>query len=147
MKPKLSEIMRSVRSREQVEFDDSSLQYLLDWWQRALGLDAWSIEIRRARGFRMGGNYGSCKWCLAGRRAQIKLVHHEDLAPESDPQDDEVTIVHELLHIVFAALDDKLRPKGPEISDVEDAICVEQPIEWLSLLLVALRRAPRGDMP
>ena len=61
--------------------------------------------------------------------------------------DDEETIVHELLHVFFAAIDDKLREGGREVSDVEEAVCIEQPIEYLARLLVALRRAPRGDMP
>jgi hypothetical protein len=147
MKPDLESILTAIRSREQLHLDDTQLDQVLAWWQRALGLDAWSIELRRQRGFRMGDDCGRCTYEISNRSATINLIFHEDCAPEDVGFDDEQVIVHELLHLNFAAAQDALRTRDPKCSLLEFDLCIEQPIDWLASLLVTLRRAPRGTNP
>lgn len=113
----------------------------LDYWQHRLCLDQWVIELRVVGEGVIEGK-GRCETLMTKNRARVSLLRH-DLHPEdAAPYDMEQILVHELLHIHFAAWDCWTLEDGkPVMSDVEEAVCVEQPIERLSWVLIELNRA------
>lgn len=119
------------------ELSPEQLMEAAEWWYVRLGLQVWQIELSRARCFDQEGNLGRVRWALGKRTATISLLERGDLDSANRDMDDEVVLVHELLHIVTAAWYDRT---SDDLSDFENEICIEQPIELLSELLVKMRR-------
>ncbi len=107
-----------------------------EWWADVLGLGGWTIDIELARGFTIPESEAEVTWTLTKRRATVRLLDPND-KPNGDPIDMERALVHELLHVVFAAWDDSSRDG---MSEILIAVGIEQPIERLAILLVAFRR-------
>lgn len=113
---------------------------LLAFWAPRLGLQAWQIELHITSSVDMPreGAQGAARTGNTLRRAIVHLLDPRDHRPgEHLHYDMETTLVHELLHLLTASWskDSDFRNKV-----TEDA-CMEQPIEQLSVALVALRRA------
>jgi len=111
------------------------------WWAARLALDHWAIDIQIARGYALGSSYGDIHHTLKSQRATIRVLDPNDLVPSVDPIDMEKTVVHELLHLHLASVAAWLQARA--CSDIEDAVCLEQPIERLACVLVAMRRSSR----
>ena len=76
-------------------------------WQARLRLQDWQVQIRFARAAELGGEVqGDCDWCLPKKAALIRILTPADY-PENCPwpQDVELTVVHELLHLHGAPFD------------------------------------------
>lgn len=108
-------------------------------WQKILRLQDWIINvgIRRERDFVTEG-LAEILPCLPKRMATIRILDPIDY-PEnlSEPQDMELSLVHELLHIhLFPLLVDR--------EDEMRQVAEEQAIEAISRGLVALKRGGEG---
>lgn len=80
-------------------------------WQKRLRLMDWGLEVKYAlpRDFKTNEHIGSCCPSPAHKTARIQILpKHMQFPPEDsvNPRSEENTLVHELLHIHFAFLDD-----------------------------------------
>lgn len=87
--------------------DLADLRSRMTWWQKRLRLQDWRIELKLCRRADLpidtGSAAGCCRWDLAERLAFVHLVEEADLRKFDAPyQDLERSLVHELLHVVFA---------------------------------------------
>lgn len=116
----------------EVIFKEDELKSRLAEWQKILRLQDWIIDVSicRERDMRLSDNCGECEWNLYKKMAWIRILDPVDYPPDSmKPQDMELTLVHELLHLHLAPLDD----------DKKD-IAIEQAIEAISGGLVDVHR-------
>ena len=120
--------------RMAVVFTQKELEHSLAEWQKRLRLDAWDVRIGiyRERAFDGGGRSGEISYSIESGKAVIKLLDPVDYPDEDFPQDMEVTLVHELLHLKFAAF-------TPQDDTLEHRL-FEQTVESMANLLVALKR-------
>lgn len=106
-------------------------------WQEMLRLQHWNVKVRYARCRDMlpedGGNpaWGRCYVNENHFRAKMLILHPEDYEDDEGRDEIEITVVHELLHLL-------LHPLRREISCPDNAgdIAEEQAINVLSELLV-----------
>jgi hypothetical protein len=103
------------------------------YWKCALGLQDWVIRVSICRASEMMLNYvsGENEYCHVLKTAVIRVRDAVDYGDRVIEQDQEKTIVHELLHCVFSVI------------DTEDALrdrIQHQMIETLSRALVAAKR-------
>lgn len=105
-------------------------------WQKILLLQDWiiTIRIRRERDFLNADANAEIVPSLPKRMATISILDPVDYPPDvSEPQDMELSLVHELLHIhlfpLFADREDEMR-----------LVSEEQAIEAISRGLIALAR-------
>jgi hypothetical protein len=101
-------------------------------WQKVLRLQDWIVvtKIKRGRDMSIPDVCGSCNWELTQRLAAINILDPIDYPPDAiAPNDMELTLVHELLHLHFAAVE----PEGASVAG-------EQAIESISWGLVNLAR-------
>ena len=117
-----------------VIFTQETLKSALAEWQKRLRLDAWDVRIgiHRERTFDGGGRSGEISYSIESGKAVIKLLDPVDYPDEDFPQDMEATLVHELLHLKFAAF-------TPQDDTLEHRL-FEQTVESMANLLVALKR-------
>lgn len=115
--------------------DEGALDEALEYWMAELGLGAWSIDVHRVAAAELQGLYAQVHWTISRRRATIKLLSTGQLRESDDPMDEEQTLVHELLHVAFSALQDSSKLEG-----MADDVFSEQPIDKLAFTLVNLRR-------
>lgn len=120
----------------QVHLSLEEAQALCEQWQDILNLQHWRVKLKIARGNGLDlpdGTQGRCEWVIKKRSALIRLLDPIDWDKTCLwPQDMEQTLVHELLHLHFAAFDIK--------DDSPEDIASEQTIEALSRALVCLKR-------
>jgi hypothetical protein len=113
--------------------NQNELQELCGQWQKILGLSDWVVSVRLARFHELSElqRGGEVTFCLPKLTAEIAVLDSADYDPKwVSGQDQEKTVVHELLHLQLAHLSD---------SDKDD-IHLEQTIELLSRAFVALKR-------
>lgn len=103
-------------------------------WQRTLRLEDWNVEFSFARKHQMPLKDrdigGAATWCIGKKMAAIQVLAPIDYPETMVPQDQEVTLVHELLHLHLAPT---------EISEDRETE-EEQAINAIAIALVALRR-------
>ncbi len=119
---------------------DQELQRLCELWQRRLRLQDWTVKVQiaRKRDLDLTDSEGQIQWVLSRREALIKLMDPIDYSPTAmTPQDLEVSLVHELLHLYFAPFD-------AEDGTLQQT-CPEQAIDALSNALVKLARKVGDD--
>lgn len=92
------------------------------------------MKVRLARRWEMDpGNQAECEWNLRKRMALIKVLDSADWDPSTPwPQDQEQSLVHELLHLHFA-------PFRADDGTPED-VAQEQAIDAIAKALVELKR-------
>jgi len=113
------------------------LRRLTRKWQERLRLNDWDIKARFATKDEAKATWGLCTPTPNTKTAQIHIANprwfkESDKEIEGYLWDPEVTIVHELLHIHFAALN---HAKGSHKEVIE-----EQIVSCIAQLLVALDR-------
>lgn len=84
------------------EDPDTGLRALCAEWQERLRLLDWDVEIKHVRvhDFDHSGVAGDCDTLAVKQVAKIRVVRPEDAHPTPMcPFDEEVIVVHELLHI------------------------------------------------
>lgn len=116
--------------------NESEFQKKLIYWQKKLNLSDWDIEARieRARNMREDCA-GTVNWTLTNKQATIKILDPIDY-PEDvmGGQDMEKTLIHELLHIHLA-------PINEDYSEKEHYVLFEEwAINSISEALISLYR-------
>ncbi|WP_136604659.1 hypothetical protein [Paenibacillus dokdonensis] len=121
---------------KEVIFDNKQLQEKCAEWQRILRLQDWIVDIgiSRSRDMNLDNAQAEIVPCLPKRMATVRILDSVDYPPDcAEPQDMELSLVHELLHIhlfpLFADREDEMR-----------LIAEEQAIEAISRGLIYLYR-------
>jgi len=116
------------------------LTQLCESWQKVLGLDAWRVKVKlcRARDFNVEGRQGEIIFDRKRLEADIKIIDPQDYPPgELFPQDIEQTLVHELLHLVWAVTQVD--------AGTEEYVQWEAAIHLTARAMMTLRREIRDD--
>jgi len=110
------------------------LKELCEEWKQVLGLENWQVVIKICRDDDINSS-GRCDWVLTTRQVSIKILDNIDWHKivKGFPQDMEKTLVHELLHCVFAMIDNK------EDGSYEEVL-LHNNIDLLANALVGLKR-------
>jgi hypothetical protein len=127
--------------------DDSfakELQLQLAYWQKVLYLQDWTVDLRISRQWEMldAGTLAECHWFLERKDAIIRVLAPADLGGLADKflNDEEcdydISLVHELLHLHFAAFYTE-----------KDEIAHEQVINAISRGLVKIWRENEQNSP
>lgn len=118
--------------------DDPKLREIIEYWKPWLGISDWAIRLEVKSQINVANEgLAASQSNLERRLATIELAHSDTRWEGCREDDSEQSIVHELLHIVFAAWHDRTR----EVTSVEKAVCFEQPIDQLAETLVRMRRS------
>lgn len=119
-----------------VDVANPDLQALLVKWQAVLRLQDWDIEILYVKSFDLEVNTGGhVVRCDAKKTARVKVLDPDLYDPcLIVKQDVEYTVVHELVHIHFALIDD--------FKDTNNAL-YEQAVHRISKALLSLDRIVR----
>ena len=116
-----------------------STEQVHDWlqsWQKRLHLEDWKIEVKIARIWDLEqGTLGHIDWSESHKTAVIKVLNpvDYDLPKEKVPEDVELSIVHELVHLQLSPL-----PLNKSSRDAE-----EQAVTMLANALVELAHHER----
>jgi len=119
------------------------LQEAVAYWKEKLGLHYWSIDLHLMKMIDQGGDStaaGKASWNLARRQCTVKITDPKTKYEGCVDIDQEKTLVHELLHITFAAWDEWSYDKGP-MSSIQNDLHVEQQLDMLAETMVTLRRS------
>ena len=111
------------------------LQELCKEWQDRLRLNAWDIMVNlyRSREFFNENCVGENTYEFKKQESTIRILDPVDFDPNTNfPQDMEVVLVHELLHLLFASFE-------PEDGTLQHDM-MEQTIEQIAKVLVSLKR-------
>lgn len=114
----------------------------LEYWQKLLYLQDWTVEIRVSRPWEMSDPQAlaECEWYLQRKDAIIRVLPPSDLSCveshflSGEAQDYDISIVHELLHLHFAPFHAK-----------DDETAHEQAINALSRAYVKLYRVSPAE--
>lgn len=121
-----------------IHLTQEQAEVLLPVWQKILRVSDWKVKVRIARGNGLEidtHTQGTCEWVNTKKQGYIKLLDPIDWDHTlAYPQDMEVTLVHELLHLLFQPFD-TFEGGTPQHN------AMEQAIDILSYSLVGLRRA------
>lgn len=116
-------------------FTEKELQKLCREWQKRLRLQDWDVKVfvKRESQFINENAAGECSWQLAKKLAVIRILDPIDYGSNlAWPQDQEATLVHELLHLHFAPFAAK--------DDTPEDTAQEQAIDLIARALVELKR-------
>jgi hypothetical protein len=118
---------------------DEQLKEIVTYWKAELGLQDWRIGITICRESEMQLNDvdGENEYSHQLKTAMISILDVIDYGDRIIKQDQEKTIVHELLHCIFSPIDTQ------EI--LQDRI-QHQMIETLARALVNARRSDNNEM-
>jgi hypothetical protein len=120
---------------------EEELRERLEYWQRVLRLQDWRIDVQRVGSDKLGVDLGDVTTDSSARHAMVQILSEEAKDPTNPWQktfpiyyDEEYTLVHELLHIVF----DELIEHSAEDSDKNHR--EEQAINAVAEALITLGR-------
>lgn len=122
-------------------FPKDELENKLKYWQVILGLEYWDIKIKLDRAINLkDGSMAHVNYVLPKASALIQIVIPEDYNEMGItwPQDMEISLVHELLHVKFAAFDDTEKGTLPDTM-------MEQTVDSLAKILVTMDRERRNS--
>lgn len=86
------------------------LQKLAKAWQKRLRLADWDVRVRVSRHWDMGDNRaGEVTTVTKKKQANISILSPLDWNESWGAQDQELTLVHELVHLHFMALEHQAR--------------------------------------
>lgn len=122
------------RSEEYI-FNLNRLEELLEEWKSILHLEKWDIELRRSRqiDFLEGDNQGEITFNKVECQAILSILDHIDWVDTPFKQDMEKTLVHELLHLIYADFE-------PEDSNSLQYTLWHRSIDSMARVLVSLKR-------
>lgn len=119
------------------------------FWQAWLGLADWTIDVRVLSIAHASylSSPANVRWVAASRRATVRVVHpgHDIVDGLNDVIPFEYMLVHELMHIVLAPLDDAMRKERSDDYGRLLEVAIEQPVDRLARTLVMLRRGEALD--
>lgn len=138
MKPRhLANLVRLLRSngRAPRALNIGEARTRCEYWQQVLGIADWIIDVQIVRGYQIGDKAGRCVINSHDRIARISLCDKIDIVENSNCTDMEMTLVHELLHVVLHdATGDIAEGSAKSVGE-------ERAINSLAAALVALSRA------
>jgi hypothetical protein len=111
------------------------VEKLVNSWKSVLGISDWFVVVKDnccASEFNSQDCAGECEWDIVHKCAVIRLLREEEYGDRIIPYDKEKILVHELLHIKFAIIDNS----G---NGVVDNI-IHQIIEDMAKALVHIKR-------
>lgn len=116
---------------------NDQLQERLVYWQEKLRLQDWLIEVSVKRGRDMLEESVACiNWALGKKMATISILDPVDYPPNSmGSRDMENDLVHELLHLHFAPINDHFSDDNNIYTTFE-----EQAIESIAFGLIEAER-------
>lgn len=122
------------RSEEHL-FNLDRLEEFLEEWKSILHLEQWDIELRRSRqiDFLEEDNQGEVTFNKVECQAIIRILDHIDWVDTPFKQDMEKTLVHELLHLIYADFE-------PEDSNSLQYTLWHRSIDSMARVLVSLKR-------
>lgn len=94
---------------ESNDMDEQKANALLRKWVSILGLESWNIVFRwklRANDMAIPDSLGCAQFTFESRQAIIQMLDPVDFDNPDFTYDYEKTLVHELLHLKFAKIDD-----------------------------------------
>jgi hypothetical protein len=108
------------------------------YWQKRLRLQDWDVRLSLVRQWEVPNDFGTCDPCVSKKIATLKILDRIDEGDPSDIEayDAEKTLVHELLHMHFAAF--------AATDDTPEETAQHQVIHALSHALVTLERERFG---
>lgn len=111
------------------------LEQLCRYWQERLKIQYWDIKIGiyRARDFVKQNCRAEVSWTKTNATAIIRILDPIDYDRDLWPQDMEVSLVHELLHLRFCEAD--ITGEG----SLEETM-FERAIDHMAIALVRLKR-------
>jgi len=130
-----------MKKPEEALLSEEELKQLCVEYQEILRLQDWRNKIRIMRGYEFDNEdaEGQVKYTLSRKEALIYILDHVDYeSTHAFPQDMEVTLVHELIHLHFAEVSDRC-----EKAEVDITVPLEQAIHCLAEAIVTLRRSAR----
>lgn len=94
--------------RDEIIFSQEQLDKKLLYWQKKLRLQDWIIEAKISRSKEMiEGVTASVNWTLNKKMASVQILDHIDYPDDvMGTRDMENDLVHELLHLHFAPIND-----------------------------------------
>ena len=115
---------------------DEQIKDITAYWKDELGLQDWKIgvSICRHNEMQLQGVEGENEYCHQLKTALIRILDVVDYGDRVTEQDQEKTIVHELLHCVFSTID---------TNDIITNRVQHQIIETLAQALVNVKRVNR----
>lgn len=116
-------------------FNPDRLEELLEEWKSILHLGQWDIELRRSRqvDFLEGDNQGEITFNRVECQAIVRILDPIDWVDTPFKQDMEKTLVHELLHVIYADFE-------PEDSNSLQYTLWHRSIDSMARVLVSLKR-------
>ena len=115
---------------------------LLPYYMNRLGLRDWGITtILRPQTDLRANAIAQIHWQLSLRHGTMSLADPKTRSENVSEPDMEISCVHELLHLCLAPITERVEDSTEGWTDLEERVCLEQPIVALSNSLVALRRA------
>ena len=119
---------------------EPNIQQACDYWVKKLGLQNWDIDIRETRkeNFVQQECTGECLYSWANEQAIINILDPVDYINQHFEQDQEKTVVHEQLHLLFGSIMDDVE------GTIREAV-LHQIIGRLSRTLVSLKRETEED--
>lgn len=113
---------------------------LFEKWRKILHLEAWDIKFQwcvRGRDMPLTDSLGCASYTYESRQAIIRMLDQVDFENKLFEYDYERTLVHEMLHLKFAGLDDS----GDTLRDK----LTHQLIDDLARAFVSAQRQNRVD--
>jgi len=107
---------------------DTQVHDWLHLWQKRLHLEDWKVEVKIVRIWELEqGTLGHIDWSAPHRTATIKVLNPLDYELPRDriPQDIELSVVHELVHLHLSVLPLNKSSRGAEeqvVSMIADAL-------------------------
>jgi len=118
--------------RQSCTYNEVEQQEKLKYWKDILTLDQWDIvaKIVRVQDMDLEQSQGNINYRICGLEAIVKQMNPIDWSNTDFSYDMEVSLVHELLHLLFA----RFKHEG------EDGELEEQVINIIARALVGLKR-------
>jgi hypothetical protein len=115
---------------------EKQLQEKARYWQEVLRLRDWDLIVKKENKKSFDDSTeGNCEFLVSSKCAYIRILNEDDYPDDSwVPQDMELTLVHELLHLHFA----QIREHSDSVPLYEDF--EEQAISAISEALVKVHR-------
>ena len=111
--------------------EQKALENLLAEWQKILRLQDWEVKIRFVRGHEIDDYQARIIHHDNHKQATVKLRDPIDWTSKDFPEDSELDLVHELIHLHTATFERK---------ESEGSMGAEQAIELIARALVGLKR-------
>lgn len=121
----------------EVILNEEELQERLKYWQEKLRLQDWIVEVQISRGKDMMEDTCACvDYTLSKKMASVKILdpidYPDDVMGERDMEND---LVHELLHLHFAPINEHFNDDNEIYSTFE-----EQAVESIASGLISAER-------